>query len=302
MEHEVVNGGISTDYRILATAANGLVRAVAVSLTDAAREAQRVHQAWPVAAAAMGRLMTTAAMLAGDFKDDEGRITVEVLGGGPLGRVVAEIRPDGHLRTRVQHPGVDLPLRDDGKLAVGQAVGTDGYFRVLRQDPGGQWYQGQVELQTGEIGEDFLHYLWQSEQVPSAVSVGVLVGTEGRVIGAGGVMVQSLPGCPPSLVDEVASAFQRLTQISRRIADGETLTSLVAQVIPEPIHWYPEEPLAFHCWCDREPIRDTLKTLPDTDLVDLIRDGGAEVTCHYCRRAYHFTAQELQSYRENAAT
>ncbi len=293
---------MKTDYRIRATAAEGLLRAVAVSLTGAAGEAQLAHQAWPVAAAAMGRLMTTAAMVGSDMKEDVGRITVEVNGGGPLGRVVAEIRPDGSLRARVQHPAVDLPLRADGKLPVGQAVGVDGYFRVMRQDLFGNAYQGQVELQSGEIGEDFLHYLWQSDQVASAVSVGVLVGTEGLVIGAGGVMVQALPGCPKDLVDRVAGQFEQLTQISRRLADGETLESLVQEVLPEPIHWYSQEPLAWRCWCDRERIQDMLKTLPDSDLLDLISDGGAEVTCHFCRTAYHFQTDELESFRKSAST
>lgn len=293
---------MTTDYRIRATAAEGLLRAVAVSLTDAVKEAQRAHQAWPVAAAAMGRVMTTAAMLAGDMKDDQGRLTVEVQGDGPLGRVVADIRANGDLRARVQHPTVDLPVRPDGKLAVGQAVGADGYFRVLRQDAQGQWYQGQVELKTGEIGDDFLHYLWQSEQVPSAASIGVLVGTEGVAIGAGGMLVQALPGCPVNLVDQVAHDFEHLTHISRRLANGETLESLIHQVLPEPIRQFPREPLAFHCWCERGRIIDTLRTLPDADLVDLINDGGAEVTCHYCRRAYQFSQEELQSLRGNGAT
>ncbi len=302
MEHQVVDEVMTTDYRIRATAADGLLRAVAVSLTGAVKEAQRAHQAWPVAAAAMGRVMTTAAILAADMKDDEGRLTVEVQGDGPLGRVVAEIRPNGELRARVQHPTVDLPVRADGKLAVGQAVGTDGYFRVLRQDAQGQWYQGQVELKTGEIGDDFLHYLWQSEQVPSAASIGVLVGTEGEVIGAGGILVQAMPGCPSDLVDQVADDFKQLTQISRRLADGETLASLIHQVLPEPIHEFPQEALAFHCWCERERIVDALRTLPAPDLMDLINDGGAEVTCHYCRRAYQFSQEELQSLRGNSAT
>ncbi|WP_275107291.1 Hsp33 family molecular chaperone HslO [Sulfobacillus harzensis] len=236
------------------------------------------------------------------MKDQYGRLTVDVQGGGPLGRVVAEVLANGDIRARVQHPAVDLPLRADGKLPVGQAVGTDGFFRVLRQEADGQWYQSQVELRTGEIGDDFLHYLWQSEQVSSAVSLGVLVGTEGLVVGAGGLMIQALPGCPESLLDQVARDFERLTQISRRLADGETLESFVKMVLPEPIRWYPREPLQFRCWCDRERIADTLKTLPYADLTDLISDGGAEVTCHFCRRAYHFSQNELESYRGNAAT
>lgn len=285
---------ISTDYRLRATAADGLLRAVAVSTTEAARSAQVAHQAWPVAAAAMGRLMSAAVILGADLKEGQGRLTVEVSGDGPLGRVVAETRPGGELRARVQNAAVDLPLREDGKLAVGQAVGREGFFRVLRQDARGDWYQSQVELQNGEIGEDFLHFMTQSEQVPSAVAVGVLVGEEGLVIGSGGVMVQALPGCPPSLVNEAAENFSRLTQISRRLADGESLQSLLEKVLPEPIRRYPAESLRWDCWCDRSNIRQMLSTLSQEDLVDLIDDGGAEVTCHFCRTAYHFSVNELE--------
>lgn len=282
------------DYRMHATAANGLLRAVAVATTNAARKAQTVHEAFPVAAAAMGRLMSCAALLAADWKEASGRLTLEVRGDGPIGRLVAETRPDGLLRARVQHPQVDLPLRDDGKLAVGQAVGTDGWLSVLRQDlEGGEWYQSQVALQTGEIGDDFLHYLTQSEQVPSAVSVGVLIGRDGLVIGSGGVQIQAMPGCPDTLLDQVAHEFKGLKHISRRLADGESLKNLLATVLPVPIRWYPEESLNWGCWCDRRLIGETLASLDTQDLNDLIADGGAEVTCHFCRHAYQFTAAEL---------
>lgn len=278
-----------------ATAADGSLRAVAVLTTDAARAAQNAHRASPVAAAAMGRLMSCVAILAADLKDGDGRITAEISGDGPLGRVVAEVKPNGWLRTRVGDPWVDLPLRTDGKLAVGQAVGGAGFFRVLREDGQGDWYQSQVELVSGEIGEDFLHFMTQSEQVPSAVSVGVLVGREGIVAGSGGVMVQALPQSPSALVDSVAERFSRLKQISRRLADGESLQALLADVMPESVRWYAPEPLEWHCWCERERIQESLRTLPSQDLNDLIADGGAEVTCHFCRTAYRFSQDELQT-------
>ncbi|MDA8205991.1 MAG: Hsp33 family molecular chaperone HslO [Thermaerobacter sp.] len=286
---------IITDYRIRATAAGGLLRAVAVQTTEAARTAQEVHRAWPVAAAALGRLVSTAAILGADFKQDQARITVEVSGDGPLGRIVAETRPDGSLRARIEHSDVDLPLNQVGKLAVGQAVGRQGFFRVLRQDHAGEWYQSQVELQTGEIGDDFLHYLAQSEQIPSAVSVGVLVDEKGLIIGCGGVMAQALPGCPTDIVDQVAGQFDHLAHISRRLADGETLEALIGKLLPEPIRWYEKEPLQWQCWCGRCNIQATLGTLPESDIDDLIGDGGAEVTCHFCRQAYHFSVDDLKT-------
>ncbi len=288
---------IGTDYRIRATAAAGLLRSVAVLTTDGARRAQQIHRAWPVAAAAMGRLMTCAAMVAADIKQG-GRITVEVDGDGPVGRVVAEIQPDGAIRARIQNPAVDVPLTAEGKLAVGQAVGRQGVFRVLREEAG-DWYQSQVALQTGEIGDDFLHYLVQSEQIPSALSIGVLVKPDHTVIGAGGLMVQALPGCPAPVIESVSQRFQSANHISRRLADGDNLESLIREVLPEPILLYPREPLMWHCWCKRTAIAHTLRSLPQQDLDTLIADGGAEVTCHFCRTAYHFTTSELQTLRDH---
>ncbi len=290
-----------SDYRIRATAAGGLLRGVAVLTTQSAESARRAHQAQPVAAAAMGRLISSAAILGVDLKEGQSRLSVEAQGGGPLGRVVAEIRAGGLLRARVQHPEVDLPLRSDGKLAVGQAVGDGGFLTILRQTMDGDWYQSQVSLKTGEIGEDVLHYLIQSEQVPSAVSVGVLVGTKGEVIGSGGVLVQALPGCPPALADETADRFSRLNQISRRLADGDALQALLADVLPEAIKWYSPEPLRWDCGCNRSSIVRALSTLPSQDLDDLIADGGAEVTCQYCCSAYRFTANELDQMRTGDA-
>ncbi|PSR20809.1 MAG: Hsp33 family molecular chaperone HslO [Sulfobacillus acidophilus] len=288
---------MGTDYRIRATAAGGLLRTVAVIATDAVERAQQIHRAWPVAAAAMGRLMTCAAMVSADIKQDGGRMTVEVDGDGPVGRVVAEIQPNGAMRARIQNPSVDLPITPEGKLAVGQAVGQHGVFRVLHEDAE-EWYQSQVALKTGEIGDDFLHYLVQSEQIPSAVSLGVLVRSDGTVIGAGGVMVQALPGCPAEIIDSVSQGFENLTQISRRLADGDNLESLIREVLPEPIFLYPRESLAWHCWCERTTIAHTLGSLPRQDLGALIADGGAEVTCHFCRTAYRFSASQLRRLRD----
>lgn len=176
------------------------------------------HRASPLAAAAMGRLLTASILLSSDFKDSF-RLTVEVNGGGPLGRVTAEVRTGGKVRVRTEHSEVDLPLRPDGKLAVGQAVGRTGYFRVLREDAFSHRYEGQVELATGEIGDDLMRYYLQSEQIPSAVALGVLVGPDGVVQGAGGVVVQALPGCPESRSDspyyrKFRIVFRRATPLS----------------------------------------------------------------------------------------
>jgi molecular chaperone Hsp33 len=285
-------GVVATDYLVKATAAGGSLRAIGAVTTDSARAVQAVHGASPLAAAAMGRLMTGAAILAADFKGDE-HIHLEVAGGGPAGRVIAEAYGDGVLRARIDHPDVELPLRDDGKLAVGQALGTAGDFTVRRSLHGGGTYTSRIPLVTGEIGEDVAHYLTQSEQVPSAVAVGVLVGKDMRVKAAGGVMVQALPGAAASVVGEIADRFPGLAGISHRLARGESLESLIEDVLPAPVNWAPIVGLQFGCRCSREHSYELLAALGPEDREEMSRQGGAEVICHYCRTAYQFGAEAL---------
>lgn len=285
----------SRDYRIRATAAHGRLRAVAAVTSRTALEAQKIHQALPTAAAAIGRVMTAAVLLAADLKGDDDRLVVEVDGRGPLGRLVAEVRSGGRVRARVQHADVDLPLRPDGKLAVGQAVGQDGFFTVIQELGGRVPYQGQVALVSGEIGEDLMHYYVQSQQIPSAVALGVLVGTGGTVAAAGGVVVQALPGADDGLVDTVTERFARLKALSHRIEAGDKPEDLIADVLPAPIRWYPREPVHWRCQCSRARSHAILKSLPRADLALLWEDQGAEVTCHFCRAAYRFSADEIRA-------
>jgi molecular chaperone Hsp33 len=267
-----------------------------VVTTESARAAQRVHRAGPLAAAAMGRALAAAALLAADVKEAF-RLEVRLKGGGPLGLVAAEIRQaegEQWLRVRVDHPEVDLPLRPDGKLAVGQAIGRDGELVVWYEDVGGVRYQSEVPLVSGEIGEDLAHYYWQSVQVPSAVALGVLVGPSGLVAASGGVVVQALPGSEAE-VDAVTARFARLAALSQRLNDGETPEDLIRSVLPEPLRWSPREPLRFRCQCSRRRSLSLLKGLPPEELTALIEEQhGAEVVCHYCRRRYRFTEEELR--------
>lgn len=282
-----------TDYRIRATAADGSLRAVGCVATQSARWAQERHQASPLAAAAMGRTMLAALALAADFKSTF-RLTVEVDGGGPAGRVVADIRTGGRVRARIQHPEVDLPLRADGKLAVGQAVGTDGYFTVIREEGDGEHFTSRIALASGEIGEDLLEYYRRSEQVPSAVALGVLVGQDGWVESAGGVVVQALPGCREDVVGAVADRFSGLNRISSRLAAGQTIEQLLREVLPAPVVFYDPEPVEAVCECSRTRSLAIISSLPRADIQSLVDDEGAELVCPYCRSAYQFDADTLR--------
>ncbi|MCY0884976.1 MAG: Hsp33 family molecular chaperone HslO [Firmicutes bacterium] len=285
------------DYRVRATAAGGAVRAVAALVTKSALTAQELHAATPVAAAAMGRLLAAAALLAADFKT-RFRLTVSVNGGGPAGMVQAQAETGGELRARIEHPDVELPLRPDGKLAVGQAVGNRGSLSVTVVDrESDQVYRSEVELVTGEIAEDLTRYYLQSEQVPSAVALGVLVGRSGLVAAAGGLVVQLLPDAPAGLGDLLADRVEALGAVSRRLAAGARPEDLLEALLPGPVHYFPPERLAYSCHCGPVRSRDILAALPASELEALISEGGAEVTCPYCRRSYRFPAAELERLR-----
>ncbi len=281
------------DYKIRAAAAQGSLRAMATLTTHSARSAQIAHRAGPLAAAAMGRTMSAASLLATDLKD-QGRLLVELDGGGPLGPVSAESR-GRFLRARVEVPHLDLSLRPDGKLAVGQAVGQDGHFRVRRETVDGQFWESRTALVSGEVGDDLMQYYLESEQVASAVALGVLVATDGLVAASGGIVVQALPGSDHA-VDQVAERFQELSQISHRLAAGESLEDLLRAVLPEPVVWLAQETLEFRCQCSRDHSQAILQSLPEDDLVALVAEHGAEVICNYCRTSYRFSQKVLESW------
>ncbi len=291
---------VLADYRVKATAAGGSIRAIAAVTTTTALQVQKVHQASPVAAAALGRLITAASLLAADFKD-EFRLTAEVEAGGPLGRVVAEVRTGGLVRARAEHPTVDMPLRSDGKLAVGQAVGTHGILRVVREERGRTAYEGQAPIVSGEIGEDLANYYRSSEQIPAAVALGVLIGREGLVVASGGLVIQALPGIREMTTDEIAEKFQTLHNISWRLSRGESPEDLLREVLPSPVHWLSTETLDYQCQCSAERSLEIIGGLPESDLVALIQEQGAEVVCHYCNTAYPISLFDLEQIRNMRA-
>jgi molecular chaperone Hsp33 len=282
------------DRYIKATAAEGSLRAIGAVTTDSVRAAQAAQHAAPLAAAAMGRLMTAAALLAADFKEPSDSVRLEVEGGGPLGRVMADADGRGVLRGRVDHGDVDLPLTPAGKLAVGQAVGRDGRLVVVTHMGTGAPYVSVSPLVSGEIGEDVAHYLVQAVQRRSGLAVGVLVGVDGIVAAAGGLLVEALPGCAGAVVEGVAERLTALDRLSHRLAAGEDMTALMAGVLPPPIVWTGPVPLGFGCRCSREHSWELVAALPADERRRMVTEGGAEVVCHYCRTAYRFSAADLE--------
>jgi len=286
-------------------AADGQLRVIAAETTDVVEEARRRHDLSPTATAALGRALTGAALLAFLLvKNPQERITLIIDGDGPLGGIVVEAGVDGKLRGYVKNPQADTEPRSDGKLDVGALVGN-GELRVLRALADGEEFDSSVPLVSGEIAEDIAYYLWQSEQIPSAVLLGVLVEPTGEVRVAGGLVVQVLPG----------ASEDALKRLEENIAKAPGITALLeekglqgaAEVILDGLglQWTDlkalgfEEgaiPLEFKCRCSRDKALETLSFFTPEEREKLIEEnGGAEVTCHWCGEVYRFDADELRS-------
>ncbi len=278
------------DYWIRATVASGRVRALATCTTLSARSAQAAHRAAPLAAAAMGRVIGAAVLVAADLKEG-GTVRLSADGGGPVGRVVAEAWGES-VRARVDNPTLELDLRQDGKLNVGQAVGRDGELVVTQETDALQVWQSRTSLVTGEIGEDLAQFYAESAQVPAAVALGVLIGRDGQVAASGGLVVQALPGGGEEAV-AVARKFERLSGISHRMAAGESPEEILASVVPVPLRWHGRHYFGFRCRCSRERSATIVQGLPDQDMDQLIEQQGAEVICNFCRHAYRFSGDQL---------
>lgn len=283
-----------TDELWVGTMLNGEVRWAIAGTTGLAEEARRRHQTSPVATAALGRLLTGALLMASSLKGEEA-LTLRLLGDGPLGTVVAVANALGDVRGYVQEPVVDLPLRGPGKLDVGGAVGR-GELAVSRCLENGQVFSGMVPLVSGEIAEDLVHYLMHSEQVPSAMLLGVLVETDYRVAGSAGCLIQPLPGAAEASIEALEKQLATLSDgISKVASTTSNLGNLVERLMGDlPYRVLDKRPVRFACHCSKERLKGTLATLGAKEITDLIRDGQAEVVCHFCNERYIFSTGELQ--------
>lgn len=282
------------DRRAMATALGGEVGVVAVRTTRLTETARRRHGLTPVASAALGRAMSGALLVATDLKGRQ-RLTLRLLGNGPLGAVVVDADARGRVRGYVQNPRVLLPLRPNGKLDVGGGVGHQGTLDISR-DLGLRFpYHGRSALVSGEVAEDLAQHLAVSEQSPGAVALGVFVGRTGRVEAAGGLWLRLLPGAGPmmSLLEERVHSFGPVTDHVRAGEEpGHWLATLLAGLEPRIVEL---GPLAFRCTCSAARIRRMLRALGEREVAAMAReDRGAEVTCRFCQRVYRLDERDLE--------
>jgi molecular chaperone Hsp33 len=286
----------------IGTMLEGMARWVAVRTTDTVEEARRRHGMSPVATAALGRLMTGALILASSLKGEES-ITLRLLGDGPLEGAVAVGNAQGEVRGYVREPLLDLPLKASGKLDVATAVGL-GELAVSRSLQNGEVYTGMVPMVSGEIAEDLVHYLVTSEQIPSAMLLGVLVEKDYHVAGAGGFLIQPLPGATEEDIQAIEGQLGRLgVGISELAAQSQCMDELLDQLMGQlPYHVLERREVGFACTCSKARLSDTLVSLGKKEIADLISDGKAEMVCHFCSEKYSFNKEELQQIWERGMT
>ncbi len=268
------------------------IRIYAAVTTDLVNEAISRHDCSPTAAAALGRTMTGALLLAANLKNQEA-ITISFQGNGPLGYITADATPYGYVRGYVGNPHVDLPLKEDGKLNVGGAVGQ-GMVQVTRFTGLGEPMRGSCEIVTGEIAEDLTNYLFTSEQTASSVGLGVLVGTDRKAMAAGGFVLQLMPDADEEIISQVEEALKKVRPVSTMIAEGASAKDIISELMAGfEVDYLTTTQLSFRCKCNRERIEDVLLSLSHDDMQALVDDGEAEVCCQFCGEKYHFEKDEL---------
>ena len=282
------------DTIIRATAADGQIKMAVITARESVERARQIHRLSPTACAALGRTLCAASLLGQAMKEEDASLTIRVNGGGPIGSVVAVSDHLGNMRGYVENPGVELPLRPDGKLNVGGAVGRDGMFTVSRDIGLREPYIGSVELVSGEIAEDLTSYLLASEQVPSACALGVLVGTDRSIRAAGGFIVQLMPGADEEIISRLEDNIFLMDQLTT-VLDEDGTDALFAQVL-KGFDWHlvGEYPVCYRCPCSRERVEQALTVIDRKDLDEIVAEGkDISVSCQFCDRVYSFTPQEI---------
>lgn len=288
------------DEMIRLTLMEGQVRVMMCETTQMAQRAADIHHATPVCAAAMGRLMTATSMLGVMMKGEDESVTVNIKADGPMGTLVA-VAHHGDVKVCADNPKVELPLRADGKLDVGGAIGHNGRMTVVKDLRLREPYVGTCELVSGELGMDFAQYFTVSEQQPSLVALGVKINGD-VVLKAGGLLIQPMPGCEESTIEQLELRSPMFSEISRELcyADKETLLEdWFRGMNPEVLE---RTPLRYHCGCSRERMEKALVSLGRDELQSIIdEDTGAELGCHFCHSFYRFTTEELRELVQRAS-
>ena len=286
-----------SDQLIRAISRDGLIKVSAVSTRDLTEQARQIHKTLPVATAALGRLLAAASMMGSALKEEAASLTLQIKGGGPLGTLLAVSDHEGSVRGTVENPAVDIPLREDGKLDVGSAVGNRGTLTVIRDLRMKEPYVGSVGLLWGEIAEDIALYFVGSEQVPTACGLGVLVDRDQSVLSAGGYLVQLLPGAGEETAEQLEASLRSAAPVTELLKADPDPEALLRAALPGlPLEVLEKRPIGYRCDCSRERMERALISLGREELRSMIDEqGGAELSCRFCGNVQAFSKEELEA-------
>lgn len=266
-------------------------RAFGVCLPEAVDEARRLQNLSPVATAALGRALAGVALLSADLKF--GKVFMQIKGDGPLKEILAEANHEGHLRGMVRNPQVDLPPKNK-KLPVGLAVGQKGFINIIRDYGLKEPYQGSIALVSGEIAEDLAYYLTVSEQVPSACALGVLVDVDGKVLQAGGYLIQKLPEATEEEISYLEEKLKNYPPLTTQLQAGKSIEEILTELLGE-IEILEKRALYYKCTCSLERVEETLLALGEKELTEVLAEGKPlTVTCNFCQKAYEVPIERVK--------
>ena len=284
------------DRIVRAISSDGMVQAAAICSRELVERARQIHKTLPVATAALGRALSGCSMMGNALKGQGASLTLQFKGGGPIGTVLAVSDPEGNVRGYVTNPQIDLPLRSDGKLDVGTAVGSEGTLTVIKdlhmKDP----YVGTVDLLGGEIAEDIASYFVESEQIPTACGLGVLIDRDQSVKSAGGYLIQLMPGADEDTICKVEGGIMAAGAVSAILAENDDPEAMLRTVMSDfDLKILETTPVEYRCYCSRDRVERALISMGKEELSTLLKEQGqCDLTCQFCDNVYHFSGEELQ--------
>ncbi len=281
------------DYLVRAIARETNIRALACISTGLVHEACLRHQTSPTASAALGRALTGGTLMGALLKTGQ-RVGIRFDGDGPIGKIIVEADSNGEVRGYVSNPSVELKLRH-GKLDVARAVGKSGTLEVIKDLGLKEPYRGMVPIYTGEIAEDLAYYFAESEQIPSAVGLGVFVNMEGQVRAAGGFLVQSFPPRNEDIIERLIDRIGNMTSVTDLLREGKRPEDILATIFEGiPYDLLEKREIAYKCNCSRERVEAALISLGPEEISNLLMEkGGVDVKCEFCRAVYEFSTEDL---------
>ena len=285
------------DRIVRAISTDGMVQAAAICSRDLTERARQIHKTLPVATAALGRALAAASMMGNALKSDGASLTLQFKGGGPLGTVLAVSDNEGCVRGYVTNPHTDLPLRPDGKLDVGGAVGHEGTLTVIKDLHMKEPYVGTIDLLGGEIAEDVAGYFVESEQIPTACALGVLVDRDQSVKSAGGYLIQLMPGAGEDTIAKVEGGVMAAGPVSAILEQNDDPEALLRTVMSDfALKILETCPVSYKCYCSRQRVERALISLGKSELEQMLAEqGGCQLTCQFCDAVYDFSADDLRA-------